>query len=128
MPIRLEPHTAEKVLVLRYIAPVNPDDDLPASVQAIVEFSHTVQGDFFVISDTRAFQLTFDVLVEVLDLVRRQLVGVPVHFVIVGTGEIVRLAAEAITQKQYGSFDPAKVFATDQEAFAHCLAELQKSA
>jgi hypothetical protein len=41
---------------------------------------------------------------------------------------MVRLAAEAIAQKQYGGFEPAKVFATDQEAFAHCLAELKKSA
>ena len=67
-------------------------------------------------------------MVEALDLVRRQLSGVPARFVVIGTDEMVRLGAEAIAQKQYGGFEPAKVFATDQEAFAHCLAELQKSA
>jgi hypothetical protein len=128
MPISLEPHTAEKILFLRYVAPVNPDEDMPAAIQAIIEFSQSVQGDFFVISDAREFPVTFDVLVEALDLVRRQLIGVPVRFVLIGTDEMVRFAAEAIAQKQYGGFEPAKVFATDEEAFAHCLAELKKSA
>jgi hypothetical protein len=128
MSISLESHVAEKILFLRYVAPVNPDEDMPAAIQAITQFSQSVQGNFFVIADAREFQVTFDVLVEALDLVRRQLAGVPVRFVVIGTDEMVRLAAEAIAQKQYGSFEPAKVFATDQEAFAHCLAELKKSA
>jgi hypothetical protein len=128
MGIRIEPHISEKILFLRYIAPVNPDEDMPAACKAIIEFSQSVQGDFFVISDAREFPVTFDALVEGLDLVRRQLVGVPARFVVIGTGEMIRLAAEAIAQRQYGGFEPAKVFATEEEAFAHCLAELKKSA
>lgn len=128
MPIVLEPHVAEKILFQRYVAPVNPEEDMAATIRAIIEFSQSVQGDFFVISDAREFQVSFDVVVDALDTVRRQLAGVPVRFVIIGTDEMVRLAAEAIAQQQYGGFEPAKVFATDQEAFSYCLAELKKSA
>jgi len=128
MPIDLEPHISEKILVQRYVAPVDLETDMPAAIQAIAEFSQNAQGDFFVIADTRALPMDFNGLVEVLNLVRRKLANVPVRFVAVGTGEMVQLAANAIAQKQYGGFEPAKVFATDQEAFAHCLAELQKSA
>ncbi|PJF34328.1 MAG: hypothetical protein CUN49_16220, partial [Candidatus Thermofonsia Clade 1 bacterium] len=106
----------------------NPEEDMLAAVQAIRDFAQQVQGNFFVISDARQFPVTFDVLVEALDLVRRQLVGVPVRFVVIGTDEMIRLAAEAIAQRQYGGFEAGKVFATDQEAFAYCLAELQKTA
>jgi len=41
---------------------------------------------------------------------------------------MVRFAAEAVAQRQYGGFEPVKVFASGEEAFARCLAELKKSA
>mgnify|MGYP005838627147 CR=1 FL=1 len=40
-----------------------------------------------------------------------------------GSGKFVELAAQAIAQKQYGSFDMARVFASDEEALAYCRAE-----
>ena len=42
MPISLEPYVSEKILFQRYVAPVNPDADMPAAIQAIIEFSQRV--------------------------------------------------------------------------------------
>ncbi|MDW8298135.1 MAG: hypothetical protein RML95_02240 [Anaerolineae bacterium] len=128
MSISLDPHVAERILFLRYIAPVNPEVDMATAMQAIAEFYRQVQREFFVIADVREFEITFDTLVEGLDLIRRQLAGVPVRMTAIGTSEMVRIGAEAITQKQYGGFEAGKVFATDEEAFAYCMEELRKSA
>ena len=128
IPINIEPHFAERILVERYVAPVEPETDMAAAVQAINDFYQQVQREFFVIVDARQFPVTFDVLVDALDLVRRHIAGVPVRFVVIGDGELVRLAAEAIAQKQYGGFEAGKVFATDSEALEYCTAELRKSA
>ncbi|MFN7210509.1 MAG: hypothetical protein ACK4P1_08985 [Aggregatilineales bacterium] len=128
MPNAFEPHVSERIFIQRYIAPVNPDEDMPAAVQAIRKFYEQVGQEFFVISDARQFPLTFDTLVEGLDLIRRNLAGVPMRFVIIGDGELIRLVAEAITQKQYGGFEAGKIFPNDEEALAYCMAQLQKSA
>ncbi|MCS6871658.1 MAG: hypothetical protein NZ571_09390, partial [Anaerolineae bacterium] len=79
MSISLDPHVAERILFLRYIAPVNPEVDMATAMQAIAEFYRQVQREFFVIADVREFEITFDTLVEGLDLIRRQLAGVPVR-------------------------------------------------
>ncbi|MFQ3536397.1 MAG: hypothetical protein SNJ58_11015 [Aggregatilineales bacterium] len=128
MPISVEPYVAERILFERYVAPVNPETDMVAAIQAIKEFHQQVQREFFVIVDAREFPVTFDVLVEALDLVRRQMMGVPARFVVIGDSELIRLAAEAIAQRQYGGFEAGKVFATDTDAFEYCTAELRKSA
>ncbi len=128
MPISVEPHAAERILFERYVAPVNPETDMLTAIQAIKEFYEQVQREFFVIVDAREFPVTFDVLVDALNLVRRQMAGVPARFVVIGDNELIRLAAEAIAQRQYGSFEAGKVFAADTEAFEYCTAELRKSA
>ncbi len=128
MPNIFEPHVAERILIQRYVPPVNPDEDMPAAIQAIREFYEQVGRDFFVITDARQFSVTFDVLVEALDLTRRNLAGIPVRFAVIGDDDLIRLAAEAIAQKQYGGFEAGKVFANDEEALAYCMAQLRKSA
>ncbi len=128
MSTQIEPNIQERILITRYVNPVDPERDVQTVIQAVTEFAHQVQSAFFVIADVREFNLTFDSVTEALDLVRRHLVGIPVRFVVIGSGRFVELAAQAITQKQYGSFDMAKVFASDEEALAYCRSELQKPA
>lgn len=128
MPSHVEPHFAERILFQRYVPPVNPEEDIPATIQAIIDFHQQVQGEFFVIIDARQFPVTFDVLVDALDLTRRNLAGIPARFVVIGDNDLVRLAAEAIAQKQYGGFEAGKVFSTDEEAFAYCMEALRKPA
>ncbi len=128
MPVKLEPRVSERILVQRYIQPVDLAAELPAAIEAIAEFSREVQGAFFAVIDMRAAPINLDGLIEALDLVRRKLANVPVRFVAIGTGEMVELAASAVAQRQYGSFEPAKVFATEEEALAYCLAELKEPA
>lgn len=123
MPIQIEPNVQTGILMARYVNPVDPERDVANVIQSIIAFSHQVQGVFFVIADVREFDLTFDTVTEGLDLVRRSLVGIPVRFVVIGSGKFVELAAQAITQRQYGSFEMAKVFATAEEALAYCRAE-----
>ena len=126
MSIQIESNVQDRILITRYVNPIDPERDVAAVIQAITDFSHQVQGTFFDIADVREFDLTFDTVTEALDLVRRSLAGIPVRFVIVGSGKFVELAAQAIAQKQYGGFEPARAFATQEEALAYCRAELQK--
>lgn len=126
MPMHVEPNVQERILITRFVSPVDPERNVPASIQALTEFARQVEGTFFVISDVREFDLTFDAITEALDMVRRSLVGIPIRAVVIGSGKMVELAAQAITQKQYGSFEMAKVFATEAEALAYCRTELGK--
>ncbi len=126
MPIQFEPNIRERVIILRYVNPVDPERDVPAAIQALADFGRQVQGVFYAVTDVREFRLTFDTLTESLDMVRRSLVGIPVRFAVIGSGNLIELAAQAIAQQQYGGFEMAKVFATEAEALAYCRTELGK--
>ncbi len=128
MPLHVEPRVAERILIQRHVPPIDPVENMQAAIESTKDFYQQVGQEFFVISDARQFPVTFDVLVEGLDLIRRSLTGIPIRLVVIGDGELIRLAAEAIAQKQYGGFEAGKVFANDEEALAYCMAELQKSA
>lgn len=124
MPIAVEQNVDEHILIVRYLMPVDPDLDLQTAGSAILAFAQQVQGKpFYAINDAREFPITFDILVQALSTLRQTFGGIPVRFVIIGSGKFVELAAQAITQKQYGSFDMAKVFATEEEALAYCRSE-----
>ncbi|MBO9309796.1 MAG: hypothetical protein J7551_08435, partial [Chloroflexi bacterium] len=72
MPVKLEPRVSERILVQRYIQPVDLAAELPAAIEAIAEFSREVQGAFFAVIDMRAAPINLDGLIETLDLVRRK--------------------------------------------------------
>ena len=109
--------------MLRYEAPLTGSEN---AVQAIAEFAAEVRSPFFAVSDLRGIPITFDAMVDGLDLVRRHLAQVPVRFVTIGDSELVEMGNRAIAQKQYGGFEPARSFATEEEALAYFRAELQK--
>ncbi len=125
MPIQVEPNVADRILVLRYQLPLTGSENV---VQAIADFATEVRSKFFAVSDLRGVPITFDAMVDGLDLVRRHLVGIPVRFVTIGDSELVEMGNRAITQKQYGAFEEARAFATEEEALAYCRSELQKPA
>jgi hypothetical protein len=124
MPVAVEQNLDEHILFLRYQMPVDPALDLQTAGAAIIAFSQQIQGKpFYTINDAREFPITFDILVEALSTLRQSFGSIPVRFVIIGSGKFVELAAQAITQRQYGGFEMAKVFATEEEALAYCRAE-----
>jgi hypothetical protein len=125
MPIQVEPNVAERILVLRYTLPLTGSENV---VQVIADFAAQVRANFFAVSDLRGVPITFDAMVDGLDMVRRYLTQVPVRFVTIGDSELVEMGNRAITQQQYGGFEAARAFATEEEALAYCRAELTKPA
>jgi hypothetical protein len=53
MSIGLDSHAAERILFVRFIPPVNPEEDMLAAIQAIKDFHDQVQSEFFAIVDAR---------------------------------------------------------------------------
>ncbi|GAB4544223.1 MAG: hypothetical protein OHK0023_00700 [Anaerolineae bacterium] len=115
MPFQVETHLNEAILILRYQSITS--EDLAAGIETLQNFYQKLQQPFAVISNVAGLQLPFDFLVSGLDMLRRTMKGVPAHFSIVGSGEMVELGAKALGQKQYG-FEVARVFASEAEAIA----------
>ncbi|MCE7945847.1 MAG: hypothetical protein DYG88_00295 [Chloroflexi bacterium CFX4] len=124
VPIQIEPNVDERILVLRYQMPLSGAENV---VQAIADFATEVRSTFFAVSDLRGIPITFDAMVDGLDMVRRSLAQVPMRFVTIGDSELVEMGNRAIPQKQCGGCEAARALATEEEALAYCRSELQKS-
>jgi hypothetical protein len=123
MPITIEPRPQERILLTTYDQPFDADIDVGQAVVAINEFAPKVEGAFFVLVDLRRVDLPFGGLVMALGTLRHLPDGV--HFVIIGSGDMVTLAAEAAKQKQYGEYR-IPVFATPEEALNHVANERKR--
>ncbi len=101
------------------------------TVQSIVE---ETPGLDYLIMDLRDIELTFSELVMVLAKARDRIVGMggksyidaQVRYVLVGSDDLIDLAAEAFHQEQYGNID-IRVFPTIDMAvdFARCKLAVQ---
>jgi hypothetical protein len=123
--VKIEQRPQERTLFAACTLPYDAEKDTTDIVQAITQFAATMNGLFFVVGDYRQIDLSFgDMVIGMGSL--RQLPGAgQVQIVAIGSGEIMKLAADAASQKQYGQYNVVLV-ATPEEAFNHVANERKR--
>lgn len=127
MPVTNQKLVDEPVIVSTYENPFDPRNDIPRAHQEIAGLMQAIEGNVYVIVDVTNLTGDFNVLVEALALSARGKDGSTADprrkTVIVGSGALLQLGANAMQQEQYGSIN-TPLFGSYDEALAHVRAQL----
>jgi hypothetical protein len=124
MSVEIEPRPQERILLMISHPPSNPDDN-PAVIQSTQSFAAKMGGVFFLVADMRRVEMSFSDMVLSMSLLRELPGADQVQIVVIGGGDMLKLAADAAKQKQYGQHNVALV-ATPEEAFNHVANERKR--
>jgi hypothetical protein len=125
MGIKIELRPQERILYSTYLPPFEAEADSQTSLKAILDFAKTMNGLFFVVTDVRQIDLSFSDLVLGMSTMRELAMNVQMQIVAIGSGDMLKFAADAARQKQYGQHNVVLV-ATPEEALNHVANERKR--
>jgi hypothetical protein len=114
----------EPVIIVSFSLPFDPLNDVPEAYTEAAELSQTLRDTVFLLSDVSAVNLNLDDLINGLAMLRDALPKTKEYRLIgIGSSDMVKRAAQAMTQAQYGSVD-VSLFSSLNDALARIRAEL----
>lgn len=132
MGLNVEKMIEDRIVIMHFIAPLDPAIDVGAANEATVEFINEVgDGPIFRIEDVSTVDVTFNDVVEGTATSSKS--GVPgsladerVLAAMVGSNELAKLAASAMGGSSYGNVE-VRFFSDMDVAIADCRARLQNA-
>jgi hypothetical protein len=128
MPYEVKILPAEPIVFVSITPPFNPLSDVPEAYTKAAQLSQTIPGTVFMLSDVSTISLSLDDMINGMAMLRGVLPkDNRYRFLAIGSAELIKFAAQAMKQAQYGNVD-IRLFASLDEAVAHVHAELGKPA
>lgn len=125
---------SEPILVAVITAPFVPEDDMPVMLRDIKTLREQVTQQVVIIIDMSAVNINFTTLADALAMARDQIrkereagATLPGRYLFVGSDDLVSIAADAMTQEQYGGIG-GMLFASYDDALAHARALVRQGA
>jgi hypothetical protein len=120
--------SGEPVILVSFSPPFDPLNDVPQAYAKAVELSQSVQTMVFLLSDVSTINLSLDDLINGMAMLKNALPKFKDYrFIGIGSSDMVKLAARAMRQAQYGNVD-VSLFSSLNDALARIRAELGASA
>ncbi|MEO0563054.1 MAG: hypothetical protein AAF125_13180 [Chloroflexota bacterium] len=127
MLVSVEKLPNERIIVVQYNAPFEPNQDISAAQSEIAALLDENEGVFFRIDDLSKANMTWQQFVDGIFVATREVPGsmvdARIRGVLVGDDEMIQLASASMKQQQYGATN-TPVFASLDEALAHARQEL----
>jgi hypothetical protein len=106
MPAAIQRLSDQPVIVVTITDPFDAYQELPATEQRFRELADTIQGPVYRIIDMREWHAKFIDVMSGLAFDTRREGGMSkdsrIRTVLIGSGEMIKITATAMTQKQYG--------------------------
>jgi hypothetical protein len=118
----------EPIIMITFIAPVDPAVDMGNSNAEVNNLAKQISGTVVTITDSRSYTPSFDHLIIALDEMRRSITSDPDFIrIIVGSDEMLGFAVKAAKQRQYGEHE-LPLFGKVEDALAYARSELAQRA
>jgi hypothetical protein len=130
MPITVEKLPNEPIVIIQANNPYSMQDDVVKAMHEFKELLDAAPAPLWDITDTRNFTIGFSDLVGLLGFITHGELGVVRHRNFAGTAiiansEMIRMAGNALRQKQYGGIS-VNIVSTLDEALAYVRNQIKE--
>jgi hypothetical protein len=119
----------EAIVLVKYTEPFKPEVDVAAVNKQVAKLVQEIPGEIYRIADVSAVQFEFsDIVMALNEATRREngsLRDNRLHSIFVGTGSMVELAVNSLSQAQYGSIK-SLLFTSVDDAICYARSQLGK--
>jgi len=118
MSLTSETNLDESILIVTFTEPFDPVADAQKAFGDLLALVEKAKPPYFYVNDMRGVNLAFDDLVTGMTVFLQKVSLHDVHFVGIGSGEMVALGAKAVKQAQYGGHKEGFIFESREAALA----------
>lgn len=130
MAVEFSRITNQPIIVVKFLPPFDPVKDLPEATKYSATILNQIKGQLYRIEDMSGVDIDFSNLVMAMAKATEKIPGSMsdsrIEGILVSGQELFELAANAMSQAQYGE-KKMTLFATVDEAIAYATAEIAKT-